>query len=63
MRKKQYKTCAEPLCENKIEDHAWGYIKSSGENGWFHQFNGDSWCPEHIPEWVAGWRERKNRNA
>jgi NTP pyrophosphatase (non-canonical NTP hydrolase) len=27
--------------------------------GWFMQRNGDHWCPEHVPDWVEGWRERE----
>lgn len=30
----------------------------AAEQGWFFQQNGDAWCPEHTPEWVAEWRAR-----
>lgn len=28
-------------------------------DGWFHKKDGDSWCPEHIPAWVAAWRAKR----
>lgn len=48
--------CANPSCNNTMGSHALAVIKTSG---WFHQRDGTSWCPEHIPEWVAKWREDK----
>lgn len=51
-----FKFCSFPECDSRIKDHAWGHIKASD---WFFQKNGDSWCPEHIPEWVEGWRARQ----
>jgi hypothetical protein len=48
--------CASPDCANEMPSHAWAVIKT--EN-WFHQMDGNSWCPEHTPEWVAAWRAKK----
>ena len=48
--------CSQGGCEQSVKGHAWGKIKAEG---WFFQMNGDSWCPEHHPEWVAEWRRNK----
>lgn len=50
--------CSHRSCQASIKNHAWGKIKSS-DTGWFHQKNGASWCPDHIPAWVASWRASK----
>lgn len=50
--------CASPGCANEIPNHAWAAIKTEG---WFHQKDGKSWCPEHTPEWVAEWRAKNAR--
>lgn len=55
------KQCASVGCDNSFMPHAWGAIKSH-DKGWFHQKNGDSWCPDHTPEWVAEWRQRTQQN-
>lgn len=47
--------CSEPGCENSKPRHAWAYKTKDGE-GWFDQRNGDSWCPQHVPDWVDQWR-------
>lgn len=41
-----------------FKDHYWGRVRAH-DAGWFIQKNGDTWCPEHIPEWVEEWRARK----
>lgn len=50
--------CDHPDCSSSMKTHAWGFIKAN-DAGWFIQKNGDCWCPEHIPEWVALWRAKK----
>lgn len=50
--------CSDPLCEREYADHKWGRINAS-KAGWFFQTTGETWCPEHMPEWVTAWRERK----
>lgn len=50
--------CSEPDCERGIRDHRWARIKAADE-GWFFQKDGSTWCPDHNPPWVAGWRARK----
>ncbi len=52
------KECAEPHCENSYESHYWGTLKAH-QKGWFNQKDGTSWCPDHVPEWVASWRARQ----
>jgi hypothetical protein len=33
---------------------------AAAEAGWFFSFKDDAaYCPEHVPGWVPGWRERK----
>ncbi len=48
--------CSEPGCEATVKNHYWGRVKA---DLWFFQKNGDAWCPDHHPEWVAAWRARK----
>lgn len=50
-------TCQHDGCERSIKDHRWGKTKA---DGWFQQRDGILWCPEHVPEWVAGWRKRRD---
>lgn len=47
--------CDHPGCENTRKSHRWG----NPGNRWFSQKDGKSFCPEHIPDWVADWRARK----
>lgn len=54
--------CAIPSCEKTFQDHRWGRIRANSL-GWFFQLNGMNWCPDHIPDWVPAWRERKRREA
>ncbi len=53
-----YTKCAEPGCEAKLPNHAWGRIKASPD--WFEQRDGTIWCPDHHPAWVADWRARQS---
>lgn len=48
--------CSEPGCDATRKNHQWGAIKAHAA-GWFEQKDGQSWCPEHTPPWVAAWRE------
>jgi len=52
------KACVAEGCEESFVPHRWAPESQSG-SGWFHQRNGTSWCPAHVPEWVAGWREKQ----
>lgn len=36
----------------------WDTIKA-GDAGWFFMKDGTTYCPEHVPDWVEGWRKRK----
>lgn len=50
--------CVEPGCDEQIKDHRWGKTKASG--WFFSRDNTQAFCPEHVPDWVAGWRARKS---
>jgi len=52
------KSCAVEDCEETYRPHMWGSIKAH-DRGWFLQKDGTAWCPQHVPEWVAEWRERE----
>lgn len=52
------KKCAQEGCGRTFRDHQWGATQAHKE-GWFHQQNGDSWCPEHNPDWVKEWRAKR----
>lgn len=53
------KTCHEEGCPAGFRDTGrWAPERRSG-SGWFHQRNGWSYCPDHTPDWVAEWREKK----
>lgn len=53
------KNCSHDGCDKSFKQHKWGAIGADSE-GWFMQKNGDSWCPDHNPEWVAEWRAKRN---
>lgn len=53
-----YVICDHPGCTNRFKKTYWDMI-SAGEEGWFQKKDGDAWCPDHTPEWVAGWRARQ----
>lgn len=50
--------CSEPECPATYANHEWG-AKKAQRDGWFLQKGGTSWCPEHVPAWVAEWRQRQ----
>jgi hypothetical protein len=50
--------CAAADCSATHPDHAWGKIHAHGA-GWFTQKNGTAWCPDHVPEWVTSWRQKR----
>lgn len=50
--------CSEDGCEHSFKPHRWAPERQK-ESGWFHQRDGKSWCPAHVPDWVAGWRKSK----
>lgn len=47
-------------CDAKLENHYWGKVKAED---WFFTRAGEAYCPNHVPEWVAGWRERKKKRS
>lgn len=54
-RKVTYHKCAELACPANHKEGGWWNTEASNQ-GWFMQFNGDHWCPEHVPAWVGPWR-------
>lgn len=52
------KQCAHPGCERTKPTHQWANKTKAGK-GWFDQQNGDSWCPDHIPEWYHEWKAKR----
>jgi hypothetical protein len=40
--------------------HRWGATRAHG-GGWHIQKDGDAYCPDHLPYWVARWRAEKKR--
>jgi hypothetical protein len=57
----QYQVCSNPTCGNNFKISHWDNKRAQRE-GWFLQKNGDSWCPEHTPEWLDAWREKMKAN-
>lgn len=53
--------CSQKGCKNKHKNNKWASIRATSEKGWMHQKNGDSWCPEHLPDWVESWRAEGKR--
>lgn len=54
--------CAHSGCDQTYQDHHWGHKKAQSQD-WFMQKNGRSWCPQHVPSWVAKWRANKGRSS
>lgn len=52
------KQCSAEGCEESYRDHGWRATKAH-KDGWFLAKDGSSFCPAHVPEWVAAWRRRK----
>jgi len=52
-------TCSVPDCPASFVPHYWGKIRAD-KAGWFLQKDGTSYCPDHVPGWVAGWRAKKS---
>ena len=48
--------CSVHGCHKSIKDNRWSKTKN---DDWFHQRDDTSYCPEHVPSWVAEWREKK----
>lgn len=48
--------CSRKGCPSTIKNDYWSKVKA---DDWFFQQNGDAWCPNHHPEWVAAWRAKK----
>jgi hypothetical protein len=54
------KKCAQEGCDQTFKPHYWGSVKAH-DKGWFHQKDGNSWCPGHNPPWVEEWRKRQGK--
>ena len=56
------------ICHTKIEPGASGRVSKwlvmkAGREGWFFQRDGTAYCPEHVPDWVEGWRVRQSHGG
>jgi len=51
-------TCSGKKCTASVPGAKWARIKAT-KQGWIFLKNGESYCPEHLPEWVEGWRLRR----
>lgn len=48
--------CASKDCQATIKNNKWDRIRG-GVTGWFFSKDKDeSFCPVHVPQWVADWR-------
>lgn len=56
-----YITCSHEGCDEKVANHHWGKVKAVG---WFFgRMDDKSYCPKHLPDWVATWRlKQQERN-
>lgn len=54
---------ADEGCTASFPGSKWHAIRAGGQ-GWFFSREDDAaYCPEHVPEWVAAWRESKAGGA
>lgn len=49
--------CAADECPRHVADNKWAKIHAIG---WFFQRDGTAFCPDHLPEWLASWRDNKD---
>jgi hypothetical protein len=42
-------------CDASVPNHYWGKVKK-GAKWFFSRDNEKAYCPEHLPDWVEGWR-------
>lgn len=47
-------------CGASVPGSKWDQVKAANE-GWFFAKDGTAYCPAHVPDWVAGWRENRKR--
>lgn len=52
--------CSHKGCRRRIKNEHWNKVQAH-DLGWMMQKNGDNWCPDHPPEWLAEWREKKGK--
>jgi hypothetical protein len=48
-------------CSLMCPHNMWGQIKAHPD--WFFGRDGKAFCPDHLPEWVPGWRARKKEQT
>lgn len=47
-------------CDKTVKDNRWAKIHAHDE-GWFiTKDDSKAYCPDHVPEWVADWRAKRN---
>lgn len=51
--------CSELTCDATFKNHRWGK-QAAQDIGWFFQRDGKAFCPDHVPEWVEGWRHTQS---
>jgi hypothetical protein len=52
--------CNQKACNKKTKTDKFNAIRAR-EAGWFFQKDGSIWCPDHVPDWVASWREKNDK--
>lgn len=58
--------CSQEGCEETVPQGnaervgMWHKMRASAELGWFFEKSGKAWCPNHNPDWVEGWRKRRD---
>ena len=55
--------CSHEKCPASVPGSKWAHVKATAEQGWLFLKNGETYCPDHLPEWVAAWRARKTEAA
>lgn len=48
--------CDHPGCDEILH-----HLGEPGAGTWMVKKNGESWCPRHLPAWVAGWRTKRRQ--
>lgn len=57
------RTCARDDCFEEHLFDRWNAIRAV-DAGWFMSRASDKvYCPEHVPDWVAGWRARNKGSS
>lgn len=53
--------CTYEGCTATVKNHYWGKVRAHAD-GWFMSSDEKVIrCPEHLPDWVIPWREKKRQ--